>query len=70
MQKTILYEYLGTNGTVRTPVHLENVYSVKKLYLKADKGKLLTNGKLYQTIVIIPAEEEANWTEIEDKGQN
>ena len=66
MTKTVLYCYLGTNGTILSPVHLEGVYSVKKYELKADFGKILTNGqfKAYKYIV---AEDELNdWKEIDD----
>jgi len=30
MTKTAMYEYLGTNGTICSPVHLEDVYYIKK----------------------------------------
>ena len=26
MKKTVMYEYLGTNGTILSPVHLEDIY--------------------------------------------
>ena len=31
MKKTIIYTYLGTNGTITTPIHLEGIYSVKNI---------------------------------------
>ena len=42
MNKQTLYTYLGTNGTLTTPIHLEGIYSVKKIILVADEGKMLT----------------------------
>ena len=47
MTKDILYQYLGTNGTILSPVHLEDIYYVRKVRLSADPGKMLTknNGK-------------------------
>ena len=42
MNKQTLYTYLGTNGTLTTPIHLEGIYSVKKIILTADEGKMLT----------------------------
>ena len=42
MIKTPMYEYLGTNGTICSPVHLEDIYYVKKYQLFADSGKKLT----------------------------
>ena len=35
MIKTMLYEYLGTNGTILSPVHLEDIYYVRKYKLVA-----------------------------------
>ena len=29
MTKQVLYTYLGTNGVLTTPIHLEGIYSVK-----------------------------------------
>ena len=58
MIKETLYQYLGTNGTLLTPIHLEGIYSVKKIKLTAESGKHLT--KDYNTFynsIIIPANE-------------
>lgn len=64
MVKTILYEYLGTNGTILSPVHLEDVYYVRKLKLHAADGKRLTkDGKNFKVSVIIPEEELSEWKE-------
>lgn len=71
MTKEVLYVYLGTNGTIISPVHLENIYSVKKLVLRADQNKYLTkDGKTFVTSVRIPEAEENLWTEVESNGQN
>ena len=42
MTKEILYTYLGTNGTITSPVHLEDIYYIRKVRLTADAGKQLT----------------------------
>jgi hypothetical protein len=42
MTKTVMYTYLGTNGTICSPVHLEDIYYTRQIYLKADLGKLIT----------------------------
>ena len=42
MTKKVLYLYLGTNGTILSPVHLEDTYYVRQVELMADEGKLLT----------------------------
>ena len=65
MVKTVLYEYLGTNGTVLTPVHLEDIYYVRKFKLQADNGKKLTkDGKNKVISIIIPEEELEEWQEV------
>ena len=35
MTKEILYTYLGTNGTITSPVHLEDIYYTRKVRLTA-----------------------------------
>lgn len=65
MKKEILYHYLGTNGTILSPVHLEGIYSVKKVRLTASPGKKLTkDGEVFHTSAIIPYEELSIWYEI------
>lgn len=70
MTKQVLYTYLGTNGTLTTPIHLEGIYSVKKIILIADKGKKLTCGdaNLYDRITLKNEDEELLWEEV--SGQN
>ena len=64
MKKTILYRYLGTNGTITSPVHLEDVYYIRMVKLIASPGKRLTDGETVLGEVIV-AEEDANlWQEI------
>ena len=46
MIKQVTYTYLGTNGTLTTPIHLEGIYSVKKIVLTADEGKKLTKDNI------------------------
>lgn len=65
MIKEKIYTYLGVNGTIVSPVFLEGVYSVRKLRLTADKGKMLTNGEKVVPYVIIPETDLVNWTEID-----
>lgn len=64
MKKTVLYRYLGTNGVLDTPIHLEDTYYVRLLRLSADTGKTLTNGTVTKRVVTIPEDEVDNWTEI------
>lgn len=65
MQKTILYQYLGTNGVITSPVHLEGIYYVRKLRIKAEEGKLLTkDNKNFYTEIVIPEMELTEWYEV------
>lgn len=68
MTKNVLYTYLGTNGTITSPVHLEDIYYIKKYQLIADKGYQLTkDNKLFINSVLVPEAEVDEWKEV--KGQ-
>ena len=70
MTKTTLYVYLGTNGTIVSPVHLEDVYYTRRLALRADEGKKLTkDGKIFLSATQISEDELSEWREVEDPGQ-
>ena len=64
--KQVTYTYLGTNGTLVTPIHLEGIYSVKKITLIADEGKVLTKDYVnFVRKITVNSEEEAKlWNEI------
>ncbi len=65
MTKIVMYEYLGTNGTILSPIHLEDIYYVRKLQLLADNNKRLTkNGKDFVQSVVIPEDELDQWKEV------
>lgn len=65
MTKEVLYLYLGTNGTILSPIHLEDVYYTRRLRLRADEGKSLTkDGKELYKIRVIPEEELDLWYEV------
>ena len=65
MEITTIYSYLGTNGVINSPVHLEGIYSVKKIRLKAEKGKVITkDGVNFFNSVVVPENEVDQWTEI------
>lgn len=67
MNKEILYVYLGTNGTICSPVFLEGIYHIKKYRLRADDKKVLTkDDKTYVKSVIVPINEIDTWKEIND----
>lgn len=66
MIKQIMYEYLGTNGSICSPVHLEDIYYVRKYKLIADDKKLLVKGSRKEKSVLIPEDELDEWKEIEE----
>lgn len=74
MKKEVLYTYLGTNGTITTPIFIEGAYHIKKVRLVADKDKFLTNdfGITKKDIVLTTEQEVENWIEIDNLifGQN
>lgn len=66
MKKTVYYVYLGTNGTIMSPVHLEDIYYTRRLQIHADDGKLLTSdGKNFQAEVFINEEDLDKWVEVD-----
>ena len=68
MTKEILYTYLGTNGTITSPVHLEDIYYTRKVRLSADAGKQLTKDDVnYSSVVTVPEEEVDLWKEVKKK---
>lgn len=66
MKKQVLYKYLGTNGTIESPIHLEDIYYIRKYCLTADPGKVLTNGERKVYDIRIPEEDLALWFEVDD----
>lgn len=71
MKKTVLYTYLGTNGTITSRVHLEDTYYTRSYLLKPEEGyKLTQDGKHLTTSVIVSEEDLNKWTEVVDPGQD
>lgn len=64
MNRTLLYRYMGTNGVLTTPIHLEDIYYVRLVRLVADEGKILTNGTRQMQVITIPENEESQWSEV------
>ena len=65
MTKTVYYTSLGTNGVIESPVHLEDIFYIRKLNLIADAGKRLTkDGKNFYTAITIPEKELDEWREV------
>ena len=66
MIKQIMYEYLGTNGSICSPVHLEDIYYIRKYKLIADDKKLLVKGSRKEKSVLIPEDDLDNCKEVEE----
>jgi hypothetical protein len=65
MTKQVLYKYLGTNGVIISPIHLEDIYYVRNFKLTADPGKVLTkDNKSFISQIVIPEDELAEWQEV------
>ena len=65
MIKTPLYTYLGTNGTITSPIHLENIFFIKNYRLAAETHKMLTkDGSQLLKEVIVPENEVDLWKEV------
>lgn len=69
MFNTQLYRYIGRNGTITSPIKLENIEPISMIKLQAEKGKILTDGNKKVYSVIIFEDEISNWEEIADIGQ-
>ena len=66
MQKEIYYTYLGTNGTITSPVHLEDIYYTVKYSLTAEGNKMLTkDNKNFVKRVLIPEADLELWSEVD-----
>ena len=68
MIKTPLYTYLGTNGTITSPIHLEDIYYVLSYRLEADPNKVLTKDDInFVKKVTVPESEVDQWKEVYSK---
>lgn len=65
MKKTVTYKYMGTNGTIETPVYIEGAYSICLVQLSADQGKILTNGQERAFMIKVPKAEVDDWKEVD-----
>ena len=64
MTRTVMYRYMGTNGIIESPVHLEDIYYIRFIRLVADADKVLTNGKDRLKALNTTEEEEKTWREV------
>lgn len=66
MTKQVLYKYLGTNGVIESPIHLEDIYYIRINVLTADADKILTNGEIFKKVVRCSDDEVSLWREIDE----
>lgn len=66
MTKEVIYKYLGTNGVIESPVHLEDIYYVRLFRLIADKGYMLTDGESVVRSVKVSEADVDKWKEIKE----
>ena len=66
MIKETMYKYIGRNGSITSSVKLINVDPIPMIYLKASKGKILTNGQQKVYSILVFADEADDWYEIEE----
>jgi hypothetical protein len=64
--KKKLYRYLGRNGTITSPILLENIEPIPMYELIPAAGKVLTDGNSIAKIKLVFADELENWYEIDD----
>lgn len=68
MTKKVYYTYLGTNGTITTPIHLEDIYYIRTIQLTADEDCSLTkDGQNFVKVISVPDNEVELWVEVKDK---
>lgn len=66
MTKTKLYRYLGRNGILTTKIHLDGINYIPMVLIRADAGKILTDGERKHYSITIEEEELDQWREITD----
>lgn len=66
MTTTKLYRYLGRNGILTTKIFLDGINHIPMLMIKADTGKILTDGQQKCYSITVFEDEVANWHEVAD----
>ena len=66
MKITKMYRYIGQNGILTTCVLLNGIDHTLRYHIKADEGKILTDGNQVCYSIIVEETEVSNWREIAD----
>lgn len=67
MTKEIIYRYLGTNGIIESPVHLEGTYYTRFVRMTASPKYYLTDGTRKVFSITVPENEAFLWREVLDE---
>ena len=67
MTKEIIYRYLGTNGIIESPVHLEDTYYTRFVRMTASPKCHLTDGTRKVFSITVPENEAFLWKEVLDE---
>ena len=69
MTKSYVSSYLTTDGsTLQTSVQLAGIEGVRLVRLIAGKDKMLTNGKITCSTIVVPENAVDSWREVAKKG--
>jgi hypothetical protein len=65
MKRRKLYRYVGRNGTITSPIFLEDIKHIPLVELKPEIGYALTDGiAVKKGSIIVHVEEADIWTEV------
>lgn len=64
MIKKKMYKYVGRNGTITSPILLEDAKHIDLMELRAEEGYVLTDGTMKKQIVIVHIDDVDEWSEI------
>lgn len=64
MRKVEIYRYVGSNGTIDSPIKLPMAYTLR-YRLIADTGKELVNGDMTATVIDVDPDDVSLWAEHE-----
>lgn len=59
-----LYKYIGRNGSITSPVLLEDTKYISLVELKADSGNVLKNDNIIKRSVVVHIDEMSSWVEV------
>lgn len=65
-----IYKYIGYNGTIVSKVAIDTPNKIEMVELRADEGKILSNGQRQGYRIITIKEDVNNWFEILDMDQS